>query len=112
MTTFNKIKEFLIRIVKDDEFRASIEAQPKPEEQSKLLKESGYTFTSSEFDSAAIKILELSEQGLFTELDESELVAVMGGHTPIGDTWCWRKPKPCGDVVVPLYGVSIPPNWE
>jgi predicted ribosomally synthesized peptide with nif11-like leader len=110
MSTFNKIKEFLVRIVKDDEFRASVESQPNPTEQSQFLQEAGYNFTPGEFDAAAIKILELAEQGKFTELGEKELVAVMGGQAGVGDIWFWRRPKPGGGAI-PLYGVSIPPNW-
>lgn len=110
MSTFNKIKEFLVRIVKDDEFRASIEAQPNPAKQSQLLKKSGYEFTAAEFDSTSIKILELAEQGLFTELDESELVAVMGGQTSIDGDWFWQRKRPGGGPM-PLYGVPIPP-WD
>ena len=77
MSTFDKVKEFLVRIVKDDEFRTSVAAQKNPENRSQLLQESGYTFTPSEFDSASIKILELAEQGLFTDLNDNELVAVI-----------------------------------
>jgi predicted ribosomally synthesized peptide with nif11-like leader len=83
MSTFNKIKEYLVRIAKDDEFRTSLEAQTQPEDRAKFLKEAGYTFTPAELDSAASKILELAEQGLFSELDENELSAVVGG-IPLG----------------------------
>jgi predicted ribosomally synthesized peptide with nif11-like leader len=113
MSTFDKIKEFLVRIVKDDEFRTSVEAQPTPAEQSQLLKESGYDFTPSEFDSAAIKILELAEEGLFTDLSESELVAVTGGQTLgqafDGNNWWWRpgSGRP-GFPPVTVYGGPIP----
>jgi predicted ribosomally synthesized peptide with nif11-like leader len=98
MSTFDKVKEFLVRIVKDDEFRTSVAAQKNPEDRSQLLQESGYTFTPSEFDSASIKILELAEQGLFTDLNDNELVAVMGG------AFMGR--------VQPVYGVSIPPIFH
>jgi predicted ribosomally synthesized peptide with nif11-like leader len=110
MSTFDKIKEFFVRIIKDDEFRTSVEAKSTPEEQSQLLKESGYDFTPSEFDSAAIKILELAEQGLFTDLSESELVAVTGGQTLAGHNWWWR-PGPIhrpGFPPVIVYGGPIP----
>jgi predicted ribosomally synthesized peptide with nif11-like leader len=96
MSTFDKVKEFLVRIVKDDEFRTSVAAQKNPENRSQLLQKSGYTFTPSEFDSASIKILELAEQGLFTDLNDHELVAVMGGAFT-------------GHIFQPVYGVSIPP---
>jgi predicted ribosomally synthesized peptide with nif11-like leader len=98
MSTFDKVKEFLVRIVKDDEFRTSVASQSTPADRSQLLKESGYTFTPSEFDSASIKILELAEQGLFTDLNDNELVAVMGG------AFTGR--------VQPVYGISIPPFHE
>jgi predicted ribosomally synthesized peptide with nif11-like leader len=80
MSAFDKIKELLVRIVKDDKFRTSVESQPTLEDRSQLLKESGYSFTQSEIDSASIKILELAEKGLFSDLDDCELVAVMGGY--------------------------------
>jgi predicted ribosomally synthesized peptide with nif11-like leader len=107
MSTFDKVKEFLVRIVKDDEFRTSVEARSTPAEQSQLLKESGYDFTPSEFDSAAIKILELAEEGLFTDLSESELVAVTGGNN-------WWGPWRPGSIHRPgfppviVYGGPIP----
>jgi predicted ribosomally synthesized peptide with nif11-like leader len=110
MSTFDKIKEFFVRIVKDDEFRASVEAQSTPEEQSQLLKESGYDFTPSEFDSAAIKILELAEEGLFTDLSESELVAVAGGQISPSNIWWW-EPGPIhrpGFPPITVYGGPIP----
>jgi predicted ribosomally synthesized peptide with nif11-like leader len=98
MSTFDKVKEFLVRIVKDDEFRTSVAAQSTPADRSQLLQKSGYTFTPSEFDSASIKILELAEQGLFTDLNDNELVAVMGGKST---GW-----------MIPVYGVSIPPIFD
>ena len=112
MSTFDKIKEFLVRIVKDDEFRTSVEARSTPAEQSQLLKESGYDFTPSEFDAAAIKILELAEQGLFTDLSESELVAVTGGQTLDGNIGWWRpgltvSPGNPGSGFITVYGVPI-----
>ena len=112
MSTFDKIKEFLVRIVKDDEFRTSVEARSTPAEQSQLLKESGYDFTPSEFDSASIKILELAEEGLFTDLSESELVAVTGGQILDGNNWWpWRpgSGRP-GFPPVIVYGGPIPGN--
>jgi predicted ribosomally synthesized peptide with nif11-like leader len=111
MSTFDKIKEFFVRIIKDDEFRTSVEAKSTPEEQSQLLKESGYDFTPSEFDSAAIKILELAEQGLFTDLSESELVAVTGGQTLDGNNWWPWRPSPIGRPGFPpvtVYGGPLP----
>jgi predicted ribosomally synthesized peptide with nif11-like leader len=81
MSAFDKIKELLVRIVKDDKFRTSVESQPTPEDRYQLLKESGYSFTQSELDSASIKILELAEKSLFNDLNDNELVAVMGGFT-------------------------------
>jgi predicted ribosomally synthesized peptide with nif11-like leader len=109
MSTFDKIKEFFVRIVKDDEFRTSVAAKSTPEDRSQLLKESGYDFTPSEFDSAAIKILELAEEGLFTDLSESELVAVAGGQTLGGNNWWWPwRPSPIGFPPVTVYGGPLP----
>jgi predicted ribosomally synthesized peptide with nif11-like leader len=114
MSTFDKVKEFLVRIVKDDEFRTSVAAQKNPENRSQLLQESGYTFTPSEFDSASIKILELAEQGLFTDLNDNELVAIMGGaftgrvHPVYGISIPPFHEMP--DRVRPVYGVPVPPS--
>jgi predicted ribosomally synthesized peptide with nif11-like leader len=112
MSTFDKVKEFLVRIVKDDEFRTSVEAKSTPEEQSQLLKESGYDFTPSEFDSAAIEILELAEQGLFTDLNDNELVAVTGGQTLNGNIGWWKpglifSPVNPHPGFITVYGVPV-----
>jgi predicted ribosomally synthesized peptide with nif11-like leader len=108
MSTFDKVKEFLIRIVKDDEFRTSVASQSTPADRSQLLQKSGYDFTPSEFDSAAIKILELAEEGLFTDLSESELVAVAGGQTLDGNNWWWRPiGSPGNPGFITVYGVPV-----
>jgi predicted ribosomally synthesized peptide with nif11-like leader len=84
MSKLDKVKEFLVRIVKDDAFRSEIESQSTPEAQTELLEKSGYVFGQAELESATIKILELAEQGLFPELNETELAAVVGGSTGLG----------------------------
>ncbi len=101
----DKIKEFLVRLVKDDDFRDRVEQQPTPEAQESFLAQSGYSFSALDLDSAAIKILELAEQGQFTDLNEGELIAVFGGQTTPTFTT-----SPISPPAMALYGVSIPPQ--
>jgi hypothetical protein len=103
MSPIDKIKELLVRIVKDDAFRSEIESQPTPEAQTEVLEKSGYLFGAEELEAATIKILELAEQGLFPELTDTELNAVFGGQT------LTRLPFPTGQA---MYGVSIPPTAQ
>jgi hypothetical protein len=95
MSAIDKIKELIVRLVRDESFFSDLTQQSTPEEQAEFLTKSGYGFSPTEFDSAAIKILELAEKGDFTDLNEDELVAVFGGQT--------------NNLVQPLYGVSIGP---
>jgi hypothetical protein len=86
MLPIDKIKELVVRLVKDDQFRQEIESQSTVCARTKFLEESGYEFVKSELEAATIEILELAERGLFPELTEGELNAVMGGSFR-------RKPK-------------------
>jgi hypothetical protein len=95
-----KLKEFVVRLVKDEEFRTELENQPSEQAQTKVLEELGYNFTLPDVEAGAIKILELAEQGLFNDLNEGELTAVFGGLTSAG------KPYE-GPTVVAIYGVPV-----
>lgn len=90
---FEKVKDFLVKLVKDEAFRNQLMSE-KAEEVKNALENGGYNFSQQEFETAAITILELKELGEFHELSEEELVGVLGGITSINDR-----------VIQPLYGV-------
>lgn len=93
---FEKVKEFLVRLVKDEDFRAQLQSKTI-EEFRKVMQASGYNFSQQEFETATIKILELKELGGFHELSEEELVGVVGGYVE-------KRP-----TIQPMYGVVISP---
>lgn len=118
-----KVKEFLVRLVKDRAFRAKLQTD-RIDEFKKAMQEDGYNFSKEEFETATIKILELKELGEFHELSEGELVASVGGITQIylDDTTVqpmygvitrhWKpKPRPYPKPIdpQPMYGVVIQP---
>jgi predicted ribosomally synthesized peptide with nif11-like leader len=124
---FEKFKDFLIRLVKDEAFRSQLMSD-KVEEVRKALEDGGYNFSQEEFETSAIKILELKESGEFDELSEEELLGAFGGITSIATEasiidWNskgrlkplprpfpkpWPKPclKPCAQ---PMYGIIVSP---
>ncbi|QFS51378.1 Nif11-like leader peptide family RiPP precursor [Nostoc sphaeroides] len=133
LVILEKVKNFLLRLVKDEAFRTQLMSD-KIDEVVKVMEESGYNFSQEEFETASIKILELKELGQFEDLSEEELVGAFGGLTsavalpayglppldpepPIKSIQWIPKlhPSPiCGVVVnphenVPLYGVVTPP---
>jgi hypothetical protein len=97
-----KLKEFVVRLVKDEEFRTDLANQPSEEDQTKVLEELGYNFALADVEAGAIKILELAEQGLFNDLNEGELTAVFGGVTFTSGI----SSKPPGGAVA-MYGVPV-----
>ncbi|MFH7028986.1 MAG: Nif11-like leader peptide family RiPP precursor [Heteroscytonema crispum UTEX LB 1556] len=120
---FEKVKDFLIKLAKDEAFRSQLMSE-KAEEVKKTLENGGYNFSQEEFETAAIQILELKESGEFQELSEEELVGAFGGITSISDrviqplygviSWPpkghpkpWPKPKPIDPQ--PMYGIVISP---
>jgi predicted ribosomally synthesized peptide with nif11-like leader len=118
---FEKVKDFLIKLVKDESFRTQLMSD-KAEEVRKVMTDSGYIFSQDEFEKATIKILELKELGEFHELSEEELVGAVGG---LRYAWPPREyptyprpypkphpkphPKPYPNDPQPLYGVVIDP---
>nr|AVH79589.1 Nif11-type precursor [Nostoc sp. PCC 9229] len=124
LAIFEKVKEFLVRIVKDEAFRSQLMSE-KAEEVKKALENGGYNFSQKEFETAAIQILELKELGEFHDLSEEELLGAFGGLTRISDRivqplygviyWPpedeyphpWPKPKPIDPQ--PMYGIVIDP---
>ncbi|MEH2166964.1 MAG: Nif11-like leader peptide family RiPP precursor [Nostoc sp.] len=97
LTIFEKVKEFIIRLVKDEAFYTQLMSD-KIDEVIKAMEEGGYNFSQEEFETASIKILELKELGQFDDLSEEELVGAFGGVT--------------NTVAQPLYGVVAPPPEE
>lgn len=75
-----KVKEFLVRLVKDESFRTQLMSD-KIEEVRKVFDDNKYNFSKEEFEESAIKILELKELGEFDDLSEEELLAAVGGLT-------------------------------
>jgi hypothetical protein len=124
-----KVKEFLLRLVKDEAFRARLETDSF-DEASKVLQNDGYNFSKEEFETAAIQLLDLKERGELHELTEEELVGAVGGIAKVylderveKENWRSRRlphpiklPKPwscsCkpGSQPQPLYGVVIEPK--
>ncbi|MGD1950475.1 MAG: Nif11-like leader peptide family RiPP precursor [Leptolyngbyaceae cyanobacterium] len=106
-----KVKEFLIRLVKDSVFITQLQTSSVDQVQS-LLQDAGYDFSQEDFESATLQILDLKEQNQFHELSEAELVAAVGG-------WMRRYPRrrrpgrppidSTGLIVQPMYGVIIEP---
>ncbi|MEH2212566.1 Nif11-like leader peptide family RiPP precursor [Nostoc sp.] len=97
LTIFEKVKDFLIRLVKDEAFYTQLMSD-KIEEVIKVMEEGGYNFSQEEFETASIKILELKELGQFDDLSEEELVGAFGGLTNTKEA-----------VAQPLYGVVVSP---
>jgi len=75
---FERLKEFLVRLIKDPSFRTKLN-NGTVEERQQILKSAGYIFSKEEFETAALHVLEAKERGEFTELTEEELAGVLGG---------------------------------
>ncbi len=99
-----KVKDFLIRVVKDESFRTQL-MNEKVEEVKKVMTDSGYNFSQEEFETATIQILDLKESGEFHELSEEELVSTVSGGFR---KWNWHKWTWPIDIQ-PAYGVVIEP---
>lgn len=95
-----KVKSFLIQLVKDESFRNQLMSE-KVEDVKKIMADGGYQFSRDEFETAAIQILELKELGQFQDLTEEELVGAVGGFTVSGFSDL-KSP-----IVQPMYGIPI-----
>ena len=95
VSLFEKLKEFLVRLVKDQSFRTELN-NGTLEERQQILKSAGYIFSKEEFETAAIHVLESKERGEFTELNEEELAGVLGGF--VGEQY---------PIIQPMYGVVV-----
>lgn len=109
-SVLGRVKEFITRLIKDQGFRQALEATDA-KNRTDFLADQGYSFTTQEFESAAIELLDETERGEFTEVSESELSAVFGGYVgakPIIQPMygvIWWPPKPIWPRPQPLYGV-------
>ncbi|MCL6436017.1 MAG: Nif11-like leader peptide family natural product precursor [Leptolyngbyaceae cyanobacterium HOT.MB2.61] len=112
-----KVKEFLVKLVKDETFRTQLE-NTAVEARTQFLADAGYNFSKEEFESAAIQVLEEKEQGQFNDLSETELATVFGGFVgtaPIvqpmyGVIWWPIRPIKPLPPIQPLYGVIVSTN--
>lgn len=119
-----RVKEFMVRLVKDRAFLAQLE-NSTIDERNKVLKNAGFEFSKEEFETAIIKIIESKERGEFNELTEDEMVAVVGGYVgtePVAQPLYGviapkpGKPKPISGpqpmygVIRPMYGVVVSPE--
>ena len=68
---FERLKELLVRLVKDQSFRTQLD-NGTLEERQEVLKSSGYIFSKEEFETAALHVLESKERGELTEITEEE----------------------------------------
>ena len=111
-----KVKEFLIRLVKDSVFITRLQTGSADQVQS-LLQDSGYDFSQEDFESATLQILDLKEQNQFHELSEEELVGAVGGWLRRFPSYPGQFPTkpgkfpidPTGPIVQPMYGVIVEP---
>lgn len=107
-TILEKVKEFLVRLVKDTAFVTQLQTNSIDQVQT-LLQQAGYTFTNEEFETASLQLLDLKERDEFHELTEEELVGAVGGWIR-GYPRPYPKPYP---IVQPMYGVIVePPDQE
>ncbi|MEB3282202.1 MAG: Nif11-like leader peptide family natural product precursor [Lyngbya sp.] len=101
------VKDFLVRLVKDTNFREQLQNNVAERAQ-QFLQDQGYTFSQEEFETASIQLLDLKERDEFHELTEAELTGAIGGWMKKGRPGYWRPIKPIEDPIVqPLYGVIV-----
>jgi len=134
---FERVKEFLVKFVKDQTFRDRLE-NSSIEEGNQIMQAAGYGFSPQEFEMTAVELLESKERGEFQELTEDELLSVVGslvqgsdvtfqplyGVIAPGDNppispkpiWWRHKPKPpfhpvpLYGGVQPMYGIVVSPD--
>ena len=117
---FERLKEFLVRLVKDQSFRTQLD-NGTVEERQEVLKSSGYIFSKEEFETAALHVLESKERGEFAELTEEELAGVLGGFMggryrtiqAVYGAVSWpliASLTPTDSFAQPIYGVIIEPD--
>jgi hypothetical protein len=110
---FSKFKEFIVRLIKDQDFRTTLE-QTETSKRTEFLANQGYSFTTELFEAGAIELMSSQQKGEFTDVSEEELAGVFGGYvgTPIiqpmyGVIW-WPWPRPIKPIDhQPMYGVVI-----
>ena len=67
-----KVKEFLTKLVKDEDFRAQL-TNKKIDEVKKVMADGGYNFSKKEFETAALQILELKVEIIFRLANKQRL---------------------------------------
>jgi predicted ribosomally synthesized peptide with nif11-like leader len=97
------VKDFLVKLVNDPTFALQLQSSSMDQQQ-QLMQEAGYTFSATEFEVAAIQILELQERDEWHELTDAELAGAVGGWMHRFSRWTPREP-----VIQPLYGVMVDP---
>lgn len=101
-TILETVKEFIIRLVKDENFRTQLQAHAITNTQ-ELFQAAGYRFSQEEFETATLQLLDLKERDELHELTEAELVGAVGGILR-------RRPRPTQPPTVqPMYGVIVAP---
>jgi hypothetical protein len=112
-TLLDRVKAFLIRLVKDSGFATQLSNLASDQVQ-QVLKDLGYSFSQEEFETASIQILELKERDEFHDLTETELVGAVGGWMQRfprrgSRPSFYRPPFSQPPLVQPMYGVIIDP---
>lgn len=63
-TILEKVKEFVVRLVKDSAFATQLQTSSIDQVQN-FLQDAGYTFTQEEFETATIQLLDLKSKMSF-----------------------------------------------
>jgi predicted ribosomally synthesized peptide with nif11-like leader len=98
--SLENVKLFYAQLAIDEAFRTQVQSAQTKEECSQTVKDAGYDFTSQELEDYTAQLLNPTDD--LTDLDETELEAVMGGFRALVEL--------PGRRVQPLYGVIWPPE--
>jgi predicted ribosomally synthesized peptide with nif11-like leader len=96
MDVFSRLKQFVVQLFQDDQFRHQL-GSASSEERVKLLEQLGYNFSQQEWEVGMLQILDARERDEFEDLTDEQLVALAGAG--IDDV-----------TIVPLYGVPVDPD--
>jgi hypothetical protein len=96
MDVFNRLKNFLVQLIQDDQFRNQLANTPDSEKE-QFLGQFGYRFSQQEWELGMLQILDARERDEFEDLTDEQLTALAGAGV--------------NDVIVrPLYGVPVDPD--
>jgi predicted ribosomally synthesized peptide with nif11-like leader len=117
--SIENVKAFYARLAIDEAFRAEVEGARTQEKCAQTLKQSGYDFTQKELEDYTAQLLQVDSSDELKNLDEKELVAVLGGFQAIIQPGTnlpliyggppgsdWLRPFPPQQ----MYGVVLPPE--